>query len=121
MNVIEAPQRTERLLEKSGRITPREVLEAYEKTELKPCFKSFTSGERACAVGVLMARGGNAVPPYLRNFMDGIDAAAGHDYVVGFICGFDGRAGVKHPIPQIGFRDGKRCRKFVLSRYPEAA
>jgi hypothetical protein len=128
--MIEAPQRTERLLEKSGRITPREVLEAYEETGLRPGTECFLDGDAACAFGVLMARDG--VPR--RESFEGFDhdaleqwqtlktMALGSGYAGAFYDGFDGYSFDGYPYgihsdASKGHHDGQRSRKAVLSRY----
>lgn len=97
---MQVRERTERKLEASGRITPREVLEAYRTTDLKPVtgeFYDVDTGE-ACALTALGAASGfgeRMAVARLGVVADAlIDARirtpwAG-DYQDWFICGFDG-------------------------------
>lgn len=130
-------ERVERKLEKSGRITPREVLEAYEETGLKIARDVYQVGDRACAIGVLMARDGIrldgdeqtlkasfAIDDWEKERIEYV----GEYYCSGFVNAFDG--GIRPDEPSddgpweygswwweaLGYRDGQRVRKFVLSR-----
>jgi hypothetical protein len=124
--MIEAPTRVERKLEKSGRITPKEVLEAYEETGLTPHQSYFRDADTACGLGVLMARDGldaRHAPIAIEGWIKQRDAAAGEYYSNGFWRAFDSHV---LPLPNTvaerkGYRDGQRVRRFVLSRYPELA
>ncbi len=127
--MIEAPQRTERMLEASGRITPREVLEAYEETRLEAASGHYydTVSGSACAIGVLLNSQG--VWDRESNMWMDWDVAAGWlrervplnsgEYEDGFISGFDNYEEPDDPALHLGYRDGQRVRKFVLSRYPD--
>ena len=120
--MIEAPRRTERLLEKSGRITPREVLEAYEETGLEPSFALWGMlGESACALTALgCAAGVEGEFPSSIGRRYYFDVRRGEQsYANGFIAGFDGtnRQTPRNARNRLGHRDGQRVRKFVLSRY----
>jgi hypothetical protein len=128
--MIEAPTRVERKLEKSGRITPRGVLEAYEETGLQPGTRVFENGGRGCAFGALMMQAGipvgdksNAVFDIKHTWLNAVRDSAGMSYVPGFYDGFDGAPSCRKLdlAWKKGWRDGRRVRKFVLSRYPELA
>jgi hypothetical protein len=118
---MQAPvkERIERLLEKSGRITPREVLEAYEETGLGVTFGCFVNQGRACAYGALMVRDG-----FTQNLDFSIaewtrerDMLAGLGYGYGFYRGFDGALlPSTGRYPRKGYLDGIRARRFVLDR-----
>jgi hypothetical protein len=118
--MIEAPTRVERKLEKSGRITPREVLGAYETTGLKPMFGAFhDSYGRACAVAVVEAR---YEIPLTWPITSLVRRGYNRDYIWGVVAGFEGAE--RDPAITLhaeyrGWLDGLRIRKFVLSRYPE--
>jgi hypothetical protein len=123
--MIEAPQRVERLLEKSGRITPREVLKAYEATGLIPSANIYRCDQLACALGVLLEVSG--APRTTDDFgeigaVDGLAFARRitEDYVLGFEAGFDNVPKSSDVLRSQGYRDGRRVRRFVLDRYPEA-
>ena len=129
--MIEAPQRTERLLEKSGRITPREVLEAYETTGRGVCFDGFGdefgSMGKACAIGALMARDGVSLHSSveLSDWLRERSERVGMDYYGGFYRGFDGFFSAQEDREgrqsyRNGYRDGQRVRAFVLDRYRES-
>lgn len=129
MTDMQVKERTERLLEKSGRITPREVLDAYEETGLKPARAVFMGGAEACAVGVLMYRdhmwparvfsgdwGEVAIALLNRWTEQRLALAGGEDYRIGFTTAFDGIAEstMTRPSERKGFRDGQRVRHFVF-------
>ncbi len=131
-------------LERSGRITPREVLGAYARTGLRPQRKVYREDNGACAVGVLMTAHGDwkpnwdttevdGVPRPLFEFSDALEEWAnnrmeivGTMYETGFTIGFDGKACPKpgdddHPLmrgsegwERLGWRDGKRAARFVF-------
>lgn len=147
---MQAPQRTERRLEASGRIRPSEVLEAYKQTGLTPTYEAYKDGSEACAIGVLMVRDGawqaeweEVGPPFLAkaiSFEDGLGAwlerrmeFVGRYYGNGFVSGFDGEdcptpGDDDHPLARgeehwerLGWRDGVRARRFVQARLAGAA
>ncbi len=114
-----------RLLEKSGRITPREVLEAQAKTGMM-----LEAGDwQKCALAVMTHAAGYfdeahaaACPdsPFsldMAGFLEGrMLQVFAYDYGAGFAQGFD-----DHPLVQGGYlwerrgwRDGKRARRFVF-------
>ncbi len=126
-------------LEKSGRITPREVLEAYEETGFEPMFEGWFEwskhGSRACGITVLAVANG-VEPARLFEFACGVDdymekriEYVGDYYQSGFTVGFDGGpcpepSGDDHPLVEgsegwirMGWRDGKRARTFVKARF----
>jgi hypothetical protein len=71
------------------RITPEEVLEAYEKTGLKPKQCSFRIRDgKCCAVTVLVKAAGFNSSEELRE-----ERAFSEEYFWGFVFGFDGRTG----------------------------
>lgn len=117
--------RTERLLERSGRITPREVLGAYRETGIKPCASTFILGDflhgyEACAIGALAMRDG--VYPTgddLDGWIERKTAGQGPSYATGFWKGFDGESlppffAARSAQARKGWRDGARCRRFVF-------
>jgi hypothetical protein len=117
-------ERVERKLEKSGRITPREVLEAYEETGLEPAENIFVLRNKACAFGAVMVREG---VPRVRGVLDESEKKAwltrrmrrlGPTYALGFYEGFDG-AGSMGLVGRLrkGYRDAQRVRRFVEARY----
>ncbi len=116
-------------LEKSGRITPREVLEAYEETGLRPC-NGWGDGKKtgcgltamvggatmpAAAAGVEMTMAASNLLSERMPQLGGVDRS---EYETGFIRGFDGDR--LHPFRDLifrkGHRDGKSARAFVLAR-----
>lgn len=118
-------------LEVSGRITPREVLEAYEETGFAPLFgwwfKPLT--HEACALtAVAFATGYGNLPlnsrvaVMLLNRMDALPFRTA--YRLGFANGFDGgELADDYPEDEertegfrAGYRDGKRARAFVKAR-----
>jgi hypothetical protein len=119
--IVEAPKKVEkaplRLLEKSGRITPREVLEAYEETGLYPKTRDFFDGERACAIGALRRHqdlGSLGYSGYMRSRIGKYHLS----YPMGFTNAFDGMGVNGKSAGYLkGYRDGQRVRRFVESRY----
>jgi hypothetical protein len=115
-------ERTERLLEKSGRITPREVLEAYEETGLTPKTGSFvTDAGEACGIGVVAIRHVESLAYAFARYMRQRGVNRPVFYASGFANAFDGHA---QQIPQLtgesyktGYRDGQRVRRFVEAKY----
>ena len=115
-------------LEASGRITPREVLRAYEETGFEPADGLWFDalGNRACALTAVAARGGHreglisgkAAGDVLEDRM--FPFCDAYSYRDGFVCGFDGEipeAGEELTDAQaLGWRDGARARAFVLIR-----
>lgn len=129
-------------LEVGGRITPREVLEAYEKTGLEPIFDDWYDTHcidlerttHACGFTAVMLASKTPMPKgvhlydaiesYARERFDG----AGEHYKGGFALGFDGKdaplpSGDDHPLmrgsegwSRLGWCDGKRARAFVEAR-----
>jgi hypothetical protein len=131
-------RRSQRKLERSGRITPREVLEAYRDTGLAPMFGEWyalqNGKERACAltaVGIAQGHRCDAFGLEVGRAADALmDSRFGpyeaHDYQDAFVYGFDG-----HDLPpslppddslgedrqaweRIGWRDGRRARRAVF-------
>jgi hypothetical protein len=119
--IIEAPKKVEkaplRLLEKSGRITPREVLEAYEETGFYPKTRDFFDGEGACPVGVLREHqdpGSLGYSTYIRSRISECHLT----YPMGFTNAFDGLGVNGESAGYLkGYRDGQRVRRFVEARY----
>jgi hypothetical protein len=110
-------ERVERKLEKSGRITPREVLEAYEETGLKPCEGQFLSGNRACALGVLRLYADPSCKYHVQYMRTRMPQQNPVSYASGFTNGFDGTGTQRQSIGYLkGYRDGQRVRRFVLAR-----
>lgn len=112
-----APERTERLLEKSGRITPREVLEAYEQTGLKPIqniyYTDVDEQARACAMGALAAAHGS----YDDDPFTYMEDRMGEDwerYLESFACAFDNYRFAPGHHDWKAYLDGQRSRKAVL-------
>ena len=131
------------LLATSGRITPREVLDAYQETGLEPVFDDWYDTHyidleqitHACGFTVVALANasprpltGSGVEHFVffygtRRFED-----VASYYKGGFARGFDGKdasesSGDDHPLQlgcegweRKGWRDGKRARAFVLGR-----
>lgn len=114
-----------------GRISPREVLEAYRKTGYTPSGNLFVDENRACPLGAMAV----IESPHVRD-MWGNAGIVAHcllaqrlstgfsAYMTGFTCGFDGAAGagVYGDVERVrryrqGFRDGERARLFVFAVY----
>lgn len=130
---IEARERTELKLETSGRITPREVLEAYEETGMQPMTEAWYEpskyGDRACAITVLAHHNGY-VGEYAcidtEAFIEERFPYVSEYYQSGFVKGFDGGSCPEpgdddHPLmrgsegwERLGWRDGQRVRRFVF-------
>ncbi len=118
-------ERVERKLEKSGRITPREVLRRYEETGLRPCL-GWGDGEKAgCALtAILGGHAGNGsilVAEAANRLMEGrmphLPVFAATDYRLGFARGFDDtdfELERRSPAFRQGYRDGCRARRFVF-------
>lgn len=131
-------------LEASGRVTPREVLKAYEETGYKPLFEHWwhpvEDGYEACALTALVGASGVdlAGTPMLEasycaeDYMEERLPHVHHYYQIGFTAGFDDdlaptSSGDDHPLSlgsdaweRCGWRDGKRARAFVLARLVES-
>ena len=129
-------ERVERKLERSGRITPREVLEAYEETGLRPLVGQWYEPETssACALSAV-AVVTDGVVANQDTMMDGQAAInlvvmrvprMSTYYRMGFVLGFDDKP---PPLPsgeddpaylkteawaRKGYRDGQRARRFVF-------
>jgi hypothetical protein len=131
-------ERTERKLEKSSRITPRKVLEAYRETGLEPMANDFGDEKgRACALAALAAQDferGFASPEEAETLVDEyrakrFEVGESESYTLGFMRGFDG-VPCRPPGPpskssqrtvrvperreRQGWRDGRRARRFCL-------
>lgn len=140
LTIERAPERIRaphRKLEDSGRVTPREVLEAYNATGMKACTGTFlTVGPKGqmfgCGIGVVVLRRRGEPGHY--GFMSDMERrmAAGGVYATptreaagyadGFVSAFDGGGSVfqqdlpvRHPA-RVGARDGARARRFVDAR-----
>ena len=119
---METRERTQRLLERSGRIKPREVLEAQRKTGLTPAHNALRSRDNACGMGLLLAMNGIDAEADFSAAMLWIVRRFEHDYSEGFMRGFDGlplhRYALDHPKARRefrkGWRDGARSRKFCF-------
>lgn len=118
----------------SGRISPRDVLEAYEMTGYEPSrtwFDVVHVPEHDCthlmACALTAMAGVKAIEedrPFIPNFVDAdiieeyIFGIVGLDdwYLNGFVGGFDGNAkpSKSHPRECAGYRDGRRASRFVL-------
>ncbi len=127
--MTEVREKRKDLLVASGRITPREVLEAYEETGLEPCDgwgdgKKTGCGLAAVVGGATMSAGAAGVEMTMAASnlllkrmpcLDGIDRS---EYKTGFMRGFDNDR--LHPFRDLvfrkGHRDGKRARTFVKAR-----
>lgn len=108
-------------LEKSKRITPREVLRAYRETTLAPITGMYLHGEAACAVGALGVASGHGYVDldgdpavdfcgYMKSRMPDKWSV----YLGGFEGGFDGHPCPSDgPIRRTGWRDGRRAARFV--------
>jgi hypothetical protein len=130
-------ERTERrdLLSESGRITPREVLEAYWETGLEPMVDDFGDEKgRACALAALAAQDfgrGFAGPEEAETLVDEyrakrFEVGEVESYTLGFMRGFDGvrcrppGKSSQHTVRALearerqGWRDGHRARRFCL-------
>jgi hypothetical protein len=123
---METRQRVERALERSGRITPREVLEAYRETGARPCTGEWSDGTGGeCAllavahanglwatnIGIITA----CVDVLLERRMSPVYDA--WSYRDGFAEGFDGtisRREYQSEAEATGYRDGARARRFVF-------
>ena len=122
--MTEVKERAARLVEASGRVRPRGVLEAYERTGLRPgtgVFVDYEHGE-ACAYGVLAVRRGIDPMGWSGQTLDWMNRIHG-DYAAGFYCAFDGEEGLpcwleETPEGRTGWRDGKRVRRFVFGGAP---
>lgn len=122
--MAETKERTGRkdLLRASGRITPREVLEAYERTGLEPCEGWGDGRETGCAATAVFGLLPPSPPLFcfahvgtlLAARMGGESDPCG--YGTGFVFGFDGSEdwGEDFPSWRKGWRDGARCRRFVF-------
>ena len=114
-------ERVERKLEKSGRITPSEVLTAYERTGLEPVAEEFWTENGACAIGVLMdAEGVERRLRHIKPWLNQRGLSSMVPYMNGFYRGFDGLSPLAGPDAECpdfrtGFRDGRRVRRFVFA------
>lgn len=131
---VKTKERTERMLERSGRISPREVLGAYRETGLVPSRHVFVSDGEACAIGAVVAAGiGVVAAEDQGNLEDALFdrlGGASSDYRDGFVGGFDGEPFFAPDYPEelygwmaeglrrwhaAGWRDGRRVRRFVFA------
>jgi hypothetical protein len=133
---------SQRKLEKSSRITPRKVLEAYWETGLKPMADDFGDEKgRACALAALAAQDfgrGFASPEEAETLVDEyrakrFEVGEFKSYTLGFMRGFDGVT-CRPPSPpgkssqhtvrtpeareRQGWRDGRRARRFCFAEAP---
>ena len=106
--IMPVNERTERLLERSGRITPREVLAAAERLGIEVQPQRYAT----CGMGVVTMAAGWEHKPY--HYMRERYGERGGSYTDGFITGFDGyepaQGGVDY---RKGYRDGRRCGRFT--------
>jgi hypothetical protein len=116
--IAPSKERTERLLEKSGRITPREVLEAYQVTGLYPGTRHYRVGDTACAIGALAHHKAPATDGYTV-YVGKRTASNPSGYAAGFANAFDGwdMMSLATKMYRTGYRDGQRVRRFVEARY----
>src|SRR5215218_8717044 len=131
-SMIEAPVRhaptreTHRKLEESGRVTPREVITAYEEEGATPIQGNFsTLAGGMCPASVLAVHEGLVLHgkqilyrAFFINRFDGPEMAA--LYREGFIAGVDAPARKdleNHPLWRRGFFDGRRAWSFVASHF----
>ena len=113
----------------SKRITPEEVLAAYEATGLKPVQESWTdmvNGQR-CGCGLtavaMSKRKGLDFSDFFSNLgdLDAEDRMLAHelglplDYVWGFAAGFDGNSpfGIDYADWRLGYKDGRAAWEAV--------
>lgn len=136
---MQTKERTKLKLEASGRITPREVLEAYERTGTKPDYGDWDH----CAFAALVhAHGyfnaehdakfpGSPLALDIEEFIEdrgsewcGLRYVAS-EYQAGFVRGFDGHSMPPEPgddsielgcweWEKLGWLDGRRVRRFVF-------
>lgn len=112
------------LLRESGRITPREVLEAYRETGLQPVRGAFRDrAGRVCGLTVVAAMKGawpnaellpeKAVVEVLTRAMT-LECA--EHYLNGFVYGFDGYIQHENELDwkSKGWRDGRRAARAVF-------
>ena len=115
-------ERTQRLLEKSGRIKPREVLAAYEQTGLEPCAGWGDGKKYGCALTAMIGgHEGNgstgittASDRYIQGRMPTISLEDASSYRLGFVHAFDGECVPGAGWFRKGYRDGVRVRRFVF-------
>lgn len=120
-------ERTRDLLCESGRITPREVLEAYEATGLRPVREVFDNkAGGVCGLTVVAAAKGewpngellpeDAVMKVLERTMT---HEAADRYIDGFMYGFDKEEEDEDASAweRKGFRDGRRAARAVFGEH----
>lgn len=124
-----APKRTHRKVEESGRITPREVIDAYEEEGIFPVRQLFSNadGSRMCPASVLALHEGlvmHGKQILYKGFFasrfssEPFEVAA--SYREGFIAGVDKpeRTDLEdHVMWRKGFRDGARAWRFAEARF----
>jgi len=100
------------------RITPEEVVQAYERTGLKPCFSQWSDEGQGCGLHALgMALGKGSLNG---SFQAAVALDLSSWYVLGFITGFDNGSkwwGTESEgrIMMDGYVDGQKARKAVLA------
>jgi len=95
------------------RITPEEVLKAYEKTGLKPMQGEYFSGECACGLGAIVRFWNPEKRANDDNVADMLEKNGIRDlYRIGFYLGFDGKKHV-NPYSHTAFLDGKSAWQAV--------
>lgn len=108
-------EKTNLLAPLCGRITPRQVLEAYEATGLIPGTGRFYDDGRACALGAIAAVGMRPTDDWGKVFAR---IRLDRDYMDSFINGFDNnflrRLSFPSRAARKGYRDGARARRFVF-------
>lgn len=120
---MEAKARTKLKLEASGRITPREVLEAYKETGLEPKSQFYFDGCAACGLGAMAAVDGLFRSAEERKLeqevvLEMLERRMGEHadrYMAGFDIGFMGiKSTGDSEWTRKGNHDGRRVCRFVF-------
>lgn len=110
-------ERTRDLLRESGRITPRQVLEAYRETGLRPARGEWGDEHNVCALTALGVAAGftsDASYKIARAFWESHNLS--NAYADGFVAGFDGDPPrfFRRADKRKGYRDGRQAARAVF-------
>ena len=100
------------------RITPEDVVDAYQKTGFTPCFGHFLSedGKSGCGITVVLAAEGR--PIALGRIGEEAMKTMSNSYIDGFWNGFDGFNQTHGPEERVqGNADGLAARAAVLDYF----